>query len=135
MLPFVYLGADSARVFLARAITDAVTDGLTRVPGLRVSSRSGAEALQRRLVSGDTARLPVRTLVEGVVEEERGQVRLTVRLVDARDGFTLFADRVEGARDSLFALEDDIAAAMRDRLISHFNFPDSLRTPPAAGRD
>jgi len=135
VLPFVYLSADTARAFMARAIADAVTDGLTRVPGLRVSSRSGAEALQRRLVSGDTARLPVRTLVEGVVEEENGLVRLTVRLVDAHDGFTLFADRIEGARDSLFALEDDIAAAMRDRLMTHFGFSDSLRTPSSTARD
>jgi TolB-like protein len=125
VLPFVYLGEDSAQTFLARAIADAVTDGLARVPGLRVSSRSAAEALQRRLVSGDTSRLSVRTFVEGVVEQERGLVRLSVRLIDARDGFTLFADRVEGARANLFALEDEIATAMRDRLMAHFGLPDS----------
>lgn len=128
VLPFVYLGSDSTQAFLARAIADAVTDGLARVPGLRVSSRSAAEALQQRLVSGDTARLAVRTLVEGVVEEERGVVRLSVRLVNAADGFTLYADRVEGRRSSLFALEDAVASAMRERLSTHFGLPDSIRS-------
>jgi eukaryotic-like serine/threonine-protein kinase len=127
VLPFVYLGSDSTQAFLARAIADAVTDGLARLPSLRVSSRSAAEALQQRLVSGDTSTVAVRTFVEGVVEEERGIVRLSVRLVNATDGFTLFADRVEGRRSNLFALEDEVAAAMRDRLTSHFGLPDSTR--------
>ena len=69
--------------------------------------------------------MSVRTFVEGVVEQERGLVRLSVRLIDARDGFTLFADRVEGSRANLFALEDEIATAMRDRLMAHFGLPDS----------
>ncbi|MFO0093222.1 MAG: hypothetical protein ACK54K_02845, partial [Gemmatimonadaceae bacterium] len=66
------------------------------------------------------ARVPVRSLVEGVVEVEGNRVRLTVRLVDARDGFTLFADRMEGTKDNLFAMEDDVAGAMRELLRSHF---------------
>jgi len=76
----------------------------------------------------------VRTLVEGVVEVERNTVRLTVRLVNAADGFTLFADRMEGERGNLFAMEDDVANAMRELLRSHFNLPsasapDSLTDP------
>ena len=131
VMPFVYLGADSTQKFLAQAIGDAVTDGLARVAGLRVSSRSSAEALQRRLVSDDTARFPVRTIVEGVVEQEGTTVRLTVRLVNAANGFTLFADRIEGERANLFALEDAIASAMRERLASHFALSDSppVRVP------
>jgi eukaryotic-like serine/threonine-protein kinase len=120
VLPFVYLSADSTQAYAAQAIADAITDALAREPGLRVSSRSAAEALQRRLAAGDTSRMPVRTLVEGVVEVQDARVRLTVRLVDARDGFTLFADRMEGPRDDLFAMEDDVARAMQERLRAHF---------------
>ncbi len=129
VMPFVYLGPDSTQRFLAQAIADAVTDGLARVAGLRVASRSSAEVLQRRLVAGDTARFPVRTVVEGVVEQEGTTVRLTVRLVNAADGFTLFADRIEGERANLFALEDEIATAMRERLASHFGLRDLTSGP------
>lgn len=121
VLPFVYLGSDTTQAYAANAIADAITNALALERGLRVSSRSAAEVLQRRIASGDTTRMPVRTLVEGVVEVEGTRVRLTVRLVDANDGFTLFADRVEGERGNLFALEDDIAKDMRDLLRSHFN--------------
>ena len=133
VLPFVYLGADSTQKFLAQAIADAVTDGLARVAGLRVASRSSAESLQRRLVSGDTARFPVRTVVEGVVEQEGTTVRLTVRLINAADGFTLFADRIEGERANLFALEDEIASAMREGLAAHFALRDSTSVPAKSG--
>ncbi len=125
VLPFVYLGADTTQQFMAQAIADAITDGLARVTGLRVASRSRGEALQRRLIAGDTAGFPVQTVVEGVVEQEGDVVRLTVRLVNAADGFTLYADRIEGERSNLFALEDEIAAAMRERLAVHFGLPDS----------
>lgn len=120
VLPFVYLSADSSQAFAAEAIAGAITDALSREKGLKVSSRASSEALQRRIASGDTSRMPVRTLVEGVVEVQDDKVRLTVRLVDARDGFTLFADRMEGDRGNLFAMEDDVASAMRDLLRAHF---------------
>jgi serine/threonine-protein kinase len=77
--------------------------------------------------------MPVRTLVEGVVEVQGERVRLTVRLVDARDGFTLFADRMEGTKDNLFAMEDDVAGAMRELLRSHFGLAASPSGTPPTG--
>lgn len=120
VLPFAYLSSDATQAFAALGIADAITDALAREPGLRVSSRAAAEALQRRIAAGDTSRMPVRALVEGVVSVQDDRVRLTVRLVDARDGFTLFADRMEGTRDNLFAMQDDVATAMRELLRGHF---------------
>jgi eukaryotic-like serine/threonine-protein kinase len=128
VLPFVYLSADSSQSFAAQAIADAITDALSREKGLRVSSRSAADALQKRIAAGDTTRLPVRTLVEGVVETEGDKFRLTVRLVNAADGFTLYADRLEGMKGNLFAMEDEVANAMRELLRAHFSLG-AARTP------
>ncbi len=127
VLPFVFLGADTSQAYAAEAVTGAITDALSQVDGLRVTSRGAAEALQRRIAAGDTARLPVRTLVEGVVEAEGDRIRLTLRLVGTSDGFTIYADRVEGRRGNIFALEDEVARAMRARLRAHFGLP----TPPS----
>jgi serine/threonine-protein kinase len=129
VLPFVYLGDDSTRAFMASAVTDAMTDALARVAGLRVASRATSRAVQQRLALGDTASLRVRTLVEGVVEQEGAAVRLSVRLVDAGDGFTLWADRFEGKAGSLFAMEDAVGAELQQRLREHFGLP----APGAAG--
>lgn len=125
ILPFAFLGADSTQAYAADAITEAITSALSQERGLRVQSRAASVALQQRLASGDTARLPVRALVEGVVEVQGESVRLTVRLVNASDGFTLFADRIEGRRDDLFAMEDDVARGMRELLRAHFQLSPS----------
>jgi serine/threonine-protein kinase len=133
VLPFAYLSADSSQRFTAAAITEAITSALSLERGLRVSSGAASEALQRRLAEGDTSRTNVRTLVEGVVEVQQNRVRLTVRLVDARTGFTLFADRLEGSRTDLFAMEDTVAGAMRELLRAHFELapPDSAKARAA----
>ncbi|WP_434479957.1 protein kinase domain-containing protein [Gemmatimonas sp.] len=133
VLPFAYLSADSSQRFTAAAITEAITSALSLERGLRVSSGAASEALQRRLAEGDTSRTPVQTLVEGVVEVQQNRVRLTVRLVDARTGFTLFADRLEGSRTDLFAMEDTVADAMRELLRGHFALasPDSAKARAA----
>jgi serine/threonine-protein kinase len=130
VLPFAYLSADSSQRFTAAAITEAITSALSLEQGLRVSSGAASEALQRRLAEGDTSRTPVRTLVEGVVEVQQNRVRLTVRLVDARTGFTLFADRLEGSRTDLFAMEDTVADAMRELLRAHFELAEPDSAPP-----
>jgi eukaryotic-like serine/threonine-protein kinase len=120
VMPFAFLGADSTQAYAAPAITEAIMSALSEERGLRVQSSAASTALQQRLAAGDTSRMPVRTLVEGVVEVQGERVRLTVRLVDAENGFTLFADRMEGRRDDLFAMEDDVARGMRELLRAHF---------------
>ncbi|MES2523515.1 MAG: serine/threonine-protein kinase [Gemmatimonadota bacterium] len=130
VLPFVYLGDDSTKAFIANAATDALTGALSGVRGLRVGSRATAIALQQRLAMGDTSGLPVLTLVEGVVEQEGPRLRLSVRLVDARDGFTVASEMIEGEVGGLFAIEDAIASVMRTRLREHFQLPaDSTPAP------
>ena len=125
VLPFVYLGPDSTQEWTARAVADAITNGVVGMPGLRVASRSASDQLQRRLALGDRAAMTVSTLVEGVVEQEGNRVRLSVRLVDAADGFTLFADQYEGDASRLFEMEDRIVAAIREMLRQHFDMADS----------
>jgi serine/threonine-protein kinase len=119
---------------MAASAANAVAGALGRVPGLRVSSRTAAVALQQRLAMGDTSSVPVRALVEGVLEREGRRLRLSVRLVDARDGFMLWADRFEGDTGNLFAMQDVVAAAMEARLRDHFALaPGRASAPGASG--
>jgi TolB-like protein len=123
VMPFVYLAADSSQAWTAKAVADAITNGLSKVAGLRVASQSAALSVQRRLADGDTADMPVRTFVEGVLENEGGRLRLSVRLVDASDKFTIFADRFEGEVGNLFTMEDQVAVAIGEMLREHFALP------------
>ena len=132
VLPFVFAGDDSARSRVALGVAGQISSSLARLPGLHVASGASAEALQRRIATGDTAAMPVRSLVEGVVEQEGDRLRLSLRLVAAADGFTVWADSFEGSTSDVFAMEDAASAAMREALRDHFQLGPDPR--PAAAR-
>jgi TolB-like protein len=117
VLPLVYLGADSAS-YLAESFTSELTSALGRVRELRVASRSAATALQQRLSRGERIDGSVGLFLEGVVEREGDRVRVDARLVDARDGFMLWAESYEGSAGELFRMRAEMGAAVADAVRS-----------------
>ena len=111
VLPLVYLGVDSSS-YLAESFTSELTSALGGVRELRVASRSAATALQQRLSRGEGIGDAVAMFLEGVVEREGDRVRVDARLVDARDGFMLWADSYEGRANEIFALRAELGAAV-----------------------
>jgi TolB-like protein len=88
------------------------------VPGIRVLSGSAtAAAFARGGDPQEVARsLNARMLVEGTVQREGRRVRVTARLVDASDGYMLWADAYDGSADDIFAIQDHIAEMVRTAL-------------------
>jgi serine/threonine-protein kinase len=130
VLPLVYLGADSAS-YLAESFTSELTSALGRVRELRVASRSAATALQQRLSRGERIDGSVGFFLEGVVEREGDRVRVDARLVDARDGFMLWAESYEGSAGELFRMRADMGAAVADAVRSRARPGAGDSTPPA----
>ncbi|HVE79942.1 MAG TPA: protein kinase [Gemmatimonadaceae bacterium] len=122
VLPFVSLGRDSTDQYFAAGMTEDITNRLTRIPGLRVASRTAVSATRAHAPSTvDLGRaLSVATLLEGTVQRDGARVRLTARLFNAGDGLTLWSDVFESAAKDVFVLQDEIssavAAALGERL-------------------
>ena len=129
VLPLVYLGADSSS-YLAESFTSELTSALGRVRELRVASRSAATALQQRLSRGERIDASVGMFLEGVVEREGERVRVDARLVDARDGFMLWAESYEGSAGELFRMRSELGAAVAAVVRERAAPPDSLAAPP-----
>ncbi len=112
VLPMVSVSPDSSDAYLALGMTDEITSALSRVPGLRVASRSAAEAAQAAGGSvGDVAkRLGVPYLLEGTVQREGDRIRVAVRLVTASDGFSAWSEVYERPTGDLLAVQSDIAS-------------------------
>ncbi len=95
------LDADAATRALAGDLASAIADGLAKEPSIRVLKAGPAEET-----------------IEATVRASGDQVRVRLRLVDAR-GDTLWADRVDGRLADPFALEDAVCdralAALRAR--------------------
>jgi serine/threonine-protein kinase len=113
VLPFVELGGDSSQL-AAEAIATELTSTLARDRRVRVASGNSAIALQKRLSLGQKVSDAVTLYVEGVVQREAGRVRVDARMVNAADGFMVWAQSYEGNANQLLALRTEIGAAVAE---------------------
>jgi serine/threonine-protein kinase len=117
VLPFVELGSDSGNV-AAEAIATELTSVLAGDRRVRVASGNSAVALQKQLSLGQSVASAVTLYVEGVVQREGTRVRVDARMVNAADGFMVWAESYEGDANQLLALRTEIGAAVRDAVAS-----------------
>lgn len=112
VLPMVSVSPDSSDAYLALGMSDEITSALSRVPGLRVASRSAAAAAQAAggSVADVARRLGVPFLLEGTVQRNGDRIRVAVRLVTARDGFSAWSQVYERPTGDLLAVQSDIAS-------------------------
>jgi serine/threonine-protein kinase len=116
VLPLVSASADSSANYLAFGVTDEIINALTRVGGVRVTSRSAAEDGQRNRLSLTqlSERLGVTHALEGTIQRQGTDIHVAVRLVNTRDGLTAWSEVFDGSTDELFAVQRYIAASVAE---------------------
>jgi len=118
VLPFTNLSGDPARDYFSDGMSEELLNLLARVPGLQVASRTSSFAYKGRNVDiREVGReLGVETVLEGSVRQAGDQVRITAQLIDAESGFHLWSETYERRLEDIFQVQDEIAAAIVDRL-------------------
>ena len=118
VLPFANMSGASEDEYLCEGLTEEIINVLTRIPNLRVIARTSAFAVGRMGldVREIGARLNVGTILEGSVRRSGQRVRITAQLVTSSDGGHLWSERFDRELTDVFALEDEIAAAIAERL-------------------
>jgi TolB-like protein/DNA-binding winged helix-turn-helix (wHTH) protein/Tfp pilus assembly protein PilF len=126
VLPFDDLNGDAAHAYLSRGLTEEVITQLGRVApsgfgviaGPSVWRYRGTQPAPQKVASD----LGVGYVVTGAVEHDASHVRISARLLRARDGLQLWADSFDGPSDAALPLQADVALsvarAMRSRLAS-----------------
>jgi eukaryotic-like serine/threonine-protein kinase len=116
---------------LAEGLTEAVTNALGRVPGLRVASRTAAAGAQGQGGPLEIGRsLGVGKLVEGTLQRQGEVYRVTVRMLDVRDGFTEWSETYDRPVARGFAAQDEIANEVAAAIAWRMALP----APPGAPR-
>ena len=134
VLPFANMSADPDNEFFSDGITEDIIGALTKVPGLKVAARASAFAFKRRdeelRVIGQ--KLGVKTVLQGSVRRIGNRVRVTAQLMNAYDGYQLWSDRFDRDLDDIFALQDELARAIAERLQLTFGLRSAgpLVSPP-----
>jgi TolB-like protein len=110
VLPLRGLG-DSAAAAIGQGIAEELTAGLTQTSGISV--RSSARMRQvvddARDIEDIGRQLAVRNILDGTVQRDKSQVRVTLRLVRVSDALTLWARTFDFAASDLLASQEQIA--------------------------
>jgi serine/threonine-protein kinase len=127
VLPFANLNADPENECFSDGMTDELIVALSRVPGLRVVSRTSAFTFKGRQVDVREVaeKLNVGTVLEGSVRRSSNRLRVTARLVSAADGYHIWSESYDRKLDDVFALQEELAQA----IVKSLPLPSSRAAP------
>jgi TolB-like protein/Tfp pilus assembly protein PilF len=118
VLAFLDMSPQKDQDYFCEGMAEELINVLTTVPGIRVASRTSAFQFKGKAMDvGDIgARLRVDSVLEGSVRKAGNRLRITAQLVNTSDGYHLWSDRYDREIDDVFAVQDEIARAIVDKL-------------------
>ena len=116
VLPFDDFSADKDQDYFANGISEELLNVLSRINGLRVSSRTSAFSLkdQGKSIAEIGQALDVSYVLEGSVRKSGQTLRITAQLIEAETDQHLWAETYDRAltAENIFAVQDEISAAI-----------------------
>ncbi len=118
VLPFVNAGGTSELDYLGDGIAESLIGKLSPLPGLKVLARSTVFHYRGANVEPLKAgrELQVGTVLSGQVDQREGRLIIGAELVDVASGAQLWGDRFNRDNEDLFAIEEEVARQIVDRL-------------------
>jgi TolB-like protein len=112
VLPFANLSGTPENDYLVDGLITDIIASLSRLSALYVIAASTSFRFKGQPVDvADVGRqLGVRYAVEGSVQQAGPMLRVTVQLVEAATGRTIWSERFTGTTENVFDLQDEIAA-------------------------
>jgi TolB-like protein/tetratricopeptide (TPR) repeat protein len=110
VLPFVNLSTDPEQDYFGDGLTMDIMTALVKISGLfLISEGSTFKFKSKNVTVRELGRqLGVRHVLEGGVRKAGDRVRITSRLVEAKSGRHIWAERFDRTLDDLFAVQDEI---------------------------
>ena len=119
VLPLANVGGDARDEYFSDGMTDELANALSKLPGLRVASRTSAYAFKGRkdVDVGEIGRkLHVQAILEGAVRRSGDRLRVGAQLTNVSDGLAIWSDTYERRTSDIFTVQDDIARAIAGAL-------------------
>lgn len=127
VLPFTNLSPDPENEYFSDGITEEIINALGQIPNVQVAARMSSFAFKGRTpdVCEVRDKLHVAHVLTGSVRKAGSRVRIAVQLVNAGDGFQLWSDRYDRQADDVFAIQDEIAEMIVQKLKVGWVAPES----------
>ncbi len=114
VLPFVDMSPNKDQEYFSDGISEELLNLLAKISELRVISRSSAFSYKGKDIEIPeiAKRLNVEHILEGSVRKSGNKIRITAQLIEARSDTHLWSQTWDRDLDDIFAIQDEIAAAV-----------------------
>src|SRR2546423_227998 len=111
VLPFENLSEDKANAYFADGIQEEILTRLSKIADLKVISRTSTQRYKSAPadLKEIAKQLGVANILEGSVQKESGQVRISVQLINALNDSHLWAETYDRKLIDVFQVETDLA--------------------------
>ena len=122
VLPFIDMTAAREEQSFCDGLTEELSNRLSQIPTLRVVARTSALAFRGQ---GEDVReigkaLDIDHILEGSVRRSGNHLRVTVQLIDARNGFHLWSVNYDRAAGDALSNQEDISRSVAEHLQADF---------------
>jgi TolB-like protein/Flp pilus assembly protein TadD len=133
VLPFVNMSSDPEQEYFSDGISEELLNVLAQFPKLRVAARTSSFQFKgENLDIGEIAEtLNVAHVLEGSVRKSGTKLRITAQLIQASDGYHLWSETYDREMDDIFAIQDEIAAAISEALKAKLELGEDSTPQPA----
>jgi len=114
VLPFSNMSGDPEQEYFSDGITEDIISELSRFREFFVIAKNSSFIFKEQNinVSEVASKLGVQYVIEGSVRRAANRVRITVQLVDGATTNHIWADRYDREMDDIFAVQDEVVAAI-----------------------
>jgi TolB-like protein len=118
VLPFADMSQAKDQEYFSDGIAEELLNLLAKIPELKVAARTSAFAFKGKEadIAEIAQKLRVAHVLEGSVRKAGNTLRITAQLVRAADGYHLWSETYDRPLDDIFAVQDEIAAAVVEQL-------------------
>ena len=112
------MSGDKEQEYFSDGLAEEIINALVKVPGLKVIARTSAFAFkgQNTDIRKIAETLGVTNILEGSVRRSGNRIRVTAQLITAADGSHLWSERYDREMADVFAVQDEISAAIAGAL-------------------
>ncbi len=133
VLPFINMSSDVENEYFSDGLSEELLNLLAKIPELQVAARTSSFTFKDRTdadIAEIARKLGVANVLEGSVRKSGNTVRITAQLIEAERGFHLWSETYDRSLDDIFAVQDEIAAAIVNTLELTLldSVPESART-------
>ena len=114
VLPFTDMSPNRDQDYFSDGITEEILNGLAKLKTMKVAGRTSSFAFKGR--NEDLREigiaLGVQNVLEGSVRKDGNRLRITAQLIKVSDGFHLWSETYDRELRDVFAVQDEISAAI-----------------------